>query len=192
MENQYLTEESKKEIIKVLVDEYEKILISETVSKSNNSALKKKQIEEFVNYLQTNENIEINEVRKAGWGTAIGQGIKKIFPWLVVPELVSPLTPQTLDPIGIIPDIFVGPGGNSNPAAYPENRPDFKFPIGGDPDLDPEAPYPRISPAGHEYSPKPSWGNNSGNQPPGPPQNLPESIKAFWKNRLNEKINQND
>jgi len=78
MENQYLTEESKKEIIKVLVDEYEKILISETVSKSNNSALEKKHIEEFVNYLQTNKNITYADLNEKFRWPGLGKILKKI------------------------------------------------------------------------------------------------------------------
>jgi len=73
------------------------------------------QLAEIVNYLQNSENvtyadlIELCEARKAGWGW-----LRKIGDWLGVggvEEIATPLTPMTLDPIGIIPDPFVGPGG---------------------------------------------------------------------------------
>jgi hypothetical protein len=95
MENQYLTEESKKEIIKVLVDEYEKILISETVNKSNNSAIKKKHIEEFVNYLQTNENITHADLAKL---------YESIWPWLG--KVGKFIGKRILGPLGIAWDAY--------------------------------------------------------------------------------------
>jgi hypothetical protein len=77
--------------------------------------------------------------------------------------------PLDIDPLGIIPDPFVGPGGNTNPSAYPENSPDYQFGAkprpyqNDDPDY-PDAPSPTRDPAtGNEYSPRPSWANNNGN-----------------------------
>lgn len=176
MQNNYLTEDIKKQLIKILTDEYEKILISETISKSNKSTLQKQEIKEFINYLQNNQNItyadlsKLNEARKAGLGW-----LGKIGKWLGVgaaEEIGSPLMPMSFDPFGIIPDPFVGPGGGGN---YPDQW------------IPPPQHWPRPEETEPDFVGPPYHGpDDPANQPP---QNLPESMKAFWKNRLLEKIN---
>ena len=162
-ENKYLSQVSKNQIIKVLEEEYEKILISETVSKSNTSVLNKKQIKEFINYLQTNENVThanlnekwpglgkiIKKVAKHAFGpvgTAIGVGWSAYDYWKNPKQWHKEFNDEYIEPFK--------PGGEMND------------PPGG-----------------------PNW-PTSINQPlEETPQNLPESMKAFWKNRLIEKIN---
>lgn len=83
MKNHYLTEETKKQLIEVLSEEYEKILISETISKSKASAIEKQQIAELMNYLQTQNNIsylELNERLKwPGLGKILGKVGRVVF-----------------------------------------------------------------------------------------------------------------
>lgn len=174
MQNNYLTEDAKKELIKVLTDEYEKILISETISKSNKSTIQKQEIAEIVNYLQNNENvtyadlIELCEARKGlGW-------LGKLFGLGAAEEIGTPIVPLSFDPIGIIPDPFVGPGGGAPKKPYPGGW----NPI--------EHGYPRPEEREPDFFGPPYHGpDDPANRPP---ENLPENMKAFWKSRLTEKL----
>jgi len=104
-------------------------------------------------------NTELNEKKKG----VLGRIAKGALGLLGVDE--TGLMPTELDPWGLIPDPFVGPGGNSNPSAYPENSPDFQFPVGGqhhgpdDPDYPDAPPSVRDPATGNEYSPPPPWAN---------------------------------
>jgi len=165
-ETKYLSQVSKNQIIKVLEEEYEKILISETVNKSDTSVLNKKQIKEFINYLKINENIthaNLNEkwpglgkiLKKVGKvvfgpvGTAVGVGWSAYDYWKNPKQWKKEFNDEYIEP-------FM-PGGEMH------------------------------EPEGQERGPGGIGAQDGGiNEAP---QNLPESMKAFWKNRLIEKIN---
>ena len=177
-ENKYLSQVSKNQIIEVLEEEYKKILISETVSKSDTSVLKKKQIKEFINYLQTNENItyaNLAELHESwldyipSWktGAKVAGTIGKIGK-----KVVGKFFP----PVGIALD-----GYDYATGAYDLYK-HFK-------DIydNPSQPPPNIpTPNGGEIEPSsiplPGMGQVFG----GFQEN---SQKQFWKNRLIEKIN---
>ena len=171
-ENKYLSQVSKNQIIKVLEEEYEKILISETVrGKSDTSVLKKKQIKEFINYLQINENITYANLAELheSWldylpsGKNIAKGIGKAagkFFWPVGIALDGyDYATGAYDIYKHFKDIY------DNPSQPPPNIP---TPNGGE-----------IEPGS---IPLPGMGQVFG----GFQEN---SQKQFWKNRLIEKIN---
>ena len=158
-ENKYLSRVSKNQIIKVLEEEYEKILISETVSNSNNLALEKKQIKEFVNYLQTNENItyaDLNEKLKwPGLGKILGKVGKVVF---------GPIGSA----VGTAIDAY---NFAKNPKQWWKDfNDDYVRP---DP---PEGPLWPSKPGESIISET--------------PENLPESMKAFWKQRIENQLNE--
>jgi hypothetical protein len=158
-ENKYLSQVSKNQIIKVLEEEYEKILISETVSNSNNLALQKKQIKEFVNYLQTNENItyaDLNEKLKwPGLGKILGKVGKVVF-----------------GPIG-------GAVGTAIDAYNFAKDPKQWWKDFNDDYVVPDPPQGPLWPS----TPGESIISET-------PENLPESMKAFWKQRIENQLNE--
>ena len=163
-ENKYLSQVSKNQIIKVLEEEYEKILISETVSKSNTSVLNKKQIKEFINYLQTNENVTHANLNEKWPG--LGKIIKKV-------------AKHAFGPVGTA----IGVGWSAydywkNPKQWEQEFNDeyiVPFLPGGE----------MHEPEGQERGPGGSPGSIGINEAP---QNLPESMKAFWKQRLGNQL----
>lgn len=173
MQDLYLTEESKKELIKVLTDEYEKILISETISKSNRSAMEKQQIAEIVDYLQNNQNVTYADLSKLNesWSKILG-------------KIAGKIGRKVLGPIGTALDVW-----DAGTQAYelykeltkPRPEPPPEIPVPGGGSISPQAlPIPGI---GQVFQ-----GGGLRETTMKIPENLPESMKAFWKDRLTEKM----
>lgn len=192
MQDLYLTEESKKEIIKILTEEYEKILISETISKSNRSTIEKQQIAEIVDYLQNNQNITYADLYKLNesWWQILGKiGKKALGPLGIAWDAVDgglQLYDLLTKPLPKLPQPLPSPVDSPRP-----ERGDEFDRRGREIIRAPE--YPQLAEIVNylQNSENVTYADlieldDPANQPP---ENLPESMKAFWKNRLLEKIN---
>jgi hypothetical protein len=156
-ENKYLSQVSKNQIIKVLEEEYEKILISETVSKSDASVLRKKQIKEFINYLQINENITYSDLNEKWPG--LGKVLGKVGRFVFGPVGTA---------IGTAYDLY---NFGKNPKQWWKDfNDDYVVPDPVSGPLGPSTPTETIISE--------------------TPENLPESMKAFWKQRLGNQLNE--